>query len=135
MAFVVDTSVAACWFLPDEYDHVAEQARALLRTEDAVIPWLFWFEIRNVLLMNERRGRLKIVQTNEALSVLAGLPIRRDLEPDEAVILTLVRDHKLTVYDAAYLELALRLQLPLATLDRQLIVAARAENINLVGVK
>ena len=135
MAFVVDTSVAACWFLPDEYDQVAEKARVLLRTEDTVIPWLFWFEIRNVLLMNERRGRLKVEQTNEALSVLAGLPIRRDLEPDEAVILTLVRDHKLTVYDAAYLELALRLQLPLATLDRQLIVAARAENINLVGVK
>ena len=133
MAFVVDTSVAASWLLPDEYDHVAEQAQALLRTEDAVIPWLFWFEIRNVLLMNERRGRLEIVQTNEALSVLAGLPIRRDLEPDEAVVLTLVRRHKLTVYDAAYLELALRLQLPLATLDRQLIVAARAENINLVG--
>jgi predicted nucleic acid-binding protein len=133
MPFVVDASVTASWLLPDETDARAEQAYALLDTDSAVAPGLWWFELRNVFIVNERRGRIDRAKTQRALGLLASLPIQLDHAAGEAALLALARRHRLTVYDAAYLELAQREGLPLATLDEELARAARAEKVVLIG--
>ncbi|MGE4337665.1 MAG: type II toxin-antitoxin system VapC family toxin [Pigmentiphaga sp.] len=132
MAFVVDASVTATWLLPDESSAVAQAAYARLPYEEALVPHLWWFEMRNIFLSAERRGRLDAVSSNRALALLAGLPIQLDSTADSASVMELGRKHKLTSYDAAYLELALRETLPLATLDRALARAAQAEGVVLI---
>ena len=133
MPFVVDASVAATWLLPDERPPEAEASYALLSDDYALVPTLWWYEMRNVFVVNERRGRIDRSQSDKALSVVAGLPIQLDREQDEGPLLDLARQHRLTVYDAAYLELAQRRGLGLATLDRALVKAARAERITVIG--
>ena len=126
MPFVIDASIVAAWALQDEESSHAAEALERLRGEPALAPALLFFEVRNVLLVNERRGRLTEVQSAQFLRALARLPIRIDRSPDEAQLMTLARRHRLTVYDAAYLELALRERLPLVTLDARLEAAMRA---------
>ncbi len=125
MPFVVDASVAGAWLLPDEEPAEALAALDRLKKDDAFVPAVLWFEIRNLLLMNERRGRLTAVQTAAALNIFGELPLRTDNQPDSDTTLQLARDHRLTVYDATYLELALRRSLPLLTFDRELAEAAQ----------
>lgn len=133
MPFVVDASVAASWLLPDERDPSAMRAYARLLEEPAMAPSLWWFEMRNLFVASERRGRITSEKTEEALSLLSELPIELDHVCVESVLLHFARRHGLTVYDAAYLELAQRFALPLATLDRALASAARAEHVPLIG--
>lgn len=133
MAFVLDASIAGCWAFPDELDQRAEAALVRLRTEDAVVPSLWWFEVRNILVVNERRKRISESGTDRFLRELARLRFRVDREPDGATVLRLARAHRLSVYDASYLELALREAAPLATLDAQLATAAVAEGAELLG--
>ena len=135
MAFVLDASVTACWAFPDEHDLRADDALARIRTEEAIVPSLWWFEVRNILVVNERRKRITESGTNSFLREIDKLRFRVDREPDEAVILRLARTHRLTVYDAAYLELALRAAIPMATLDKDLAAAAVTEGSTLIGVK
>ena len=97
------------------------------------MPSLWWFEIRNILVVNERRKRITESGTRSFLRGLNRIPIRVDRVPVEAEVLRLARAHRLSVYDAAYLELACREGLPLATLDRDLAGAARAENVPIIG--
>jgi len=132
MPFVIDASVAASWLLPDENHAGAEAAYTRLRSDYALVPTLWWFEVRNLFVMNERRGRLDAEKTDKALALLGSLPIQQDSEPEQGAVLRLARQHRLTVYDAAYLELALRENAALATLDAELARAASAENIALV---
>jgi len=127
MPFVLDASISACWALQDEEDSKAEAAFARIKTDQAVVPSHWWFEIRNILVVNERRRRITASDTGVFLRHLAALRLRVDREPDENVVLSLARTHSLSVYDACYLELALREAIPLATLDAQLTAAARAE--------
>jgi predicted nucleic acid-binding protein len=133
MAFVLDASIAACWAFPDAQDPRAETALARIRIEDAVVPSLWWFEVRNILLVNERRRRIAESGTNSFLRELARLRIRVDREHEESAVLRLARAHRLSVYDASYLELALREAIPVATLDDQLTAAAIAEGTALIG--
>ncbi|MFY7959401.1 MAG: type II toxin-antitoxin system VapC family toxin [Elsteraceae bacterium] len=133
MTFVLDASVAASWFLPDELNAVATEARSRIMRGGARAPGLWWYEIRNVLITNERKNRLPAGAADIAASMIRKLPITLDHDPRELSILTLCRQHRLTVYDAAYLELALREALPLATLDAALISAARAEGVRLLA--
>lgn len=133
MPFVIDASVTACWLMPDERHPVAEAARLRMAEDIATVPALWWFEVRNLLITNERRGRIDTAQTTRALALLAGFPMVFDRSPDETAVLSLARRHRLTVYDAAYLELAMRETAALATLDEQLAAAARAEKIPLIG--
>lgn len=133
MPFVIDASVTASWLLPDETDARAERAYALLDTDFALVPGLWWFELRNVFIVNERRGRIDRAKTQRALRLLASLPIQLDRAAEQTALLALARRHRLTVYDAAYLELAQREGVPLATLDDELARAARAENVTLIG--
>jgi predicted nucleic acid-binding protein len=132
MPFVLDALIPACWALQDEQDLRADAAFARMKTEEAVVPSLWWFEIRNILVVNKRRKRITESDTKVFLRDLARLRVRVDREPEESVVLRLARTHSLSVFDASYLELALREAIPLATLDAQLIAAARAEGAGLI---
>ena len=132
MSFVIDASIVVAWAL-GEIAGPAIAARQRLRGESVLAPSLWWFEVRNALVQNERRGRLTETEMAGFLSELSRFGISLDQTPHEATILALARRHRLTVYDAAYLEVALRHSLPLATLDMPLVRAARAEAVPLVG--
>jgi predicted nucleic acid-binding protein len=108
MPFVVDTSVAVCWFMPDERHPIADAAFRRIIDDPAVTPVLWWYELRNVLIVNERRGRLDNAKTARVLRLLRGLAVATDADVEEEALMQLARRHRLTVYDAAYLELALR---------------------------
>jgi len=84
MPFVLDASIAACWAFPDEQDARADAALAKIRLEDAVVPSLWWFEVRNILVVNERRKRITESGTTSFLRELARLRIRVDREPEES---------------------------------------------------
>lgn len=133
MPFVLDASVAACWAFADESAPAAELALDRLDFDDAVAPSLWWFEVRNTMIVSERRGRMTEAQVSSFLGRLARLPIRIDRSPESADVLRLARAHRLSVYDAAYLELAVRRAEPLATLDRKLAAAAAAQSVELIG--
>ena len=133
MAFVLDASIALSWAFADEEHPHARMALERLRVEAAVVPSLWWFEVRNVLVINERRGRIEASHSAAFLRHVGRLPLTFDYAPDDDGILCLARTHRLSVYDAAYLELARREGIPLATLDRDLIVAAKGENVPLIG--
>src|SRR6516164_858936 len=132
MALVIDASIATAWVVADEHVN-AELAFARIATEEAIVPALWWYELRNVLVLGERRGRLTERETIRFLRDISRLAITMDASPDESRVLTLARRHRLTVYDAAYLELAAREALPLATLDAELAAAAQAEQVPLIG--
>jgi predicted nucleic acid-binding protein len=125
---VLDASIATCWLFEDEDHPHATEALARVRNDEARVPSLWWFEIRNTLLVNERRGRLTEADTAAFFGALSRLAINVDRTPGDDV-LALARRHRLTIYDAAYLELAQREGFPLATLDSQLASAARVEKV------
>src|SRR4029077_18463961 len=132
MPFVLDASIAACWAFEDEDHPVAALALERIRTDEARAPGLWWFEVRNTLIVNERRGRLTENDTAAFLRGLARLGVTVDRSPEEAEVLAPARGHGLSVYDAAYLELARRDGVALATLDGDLETAARGESILLL---
>jgi len=132
MPFVLDASIAACWAFQDEQHPRADAAFARIRTDEAVVPVLWWFEVRNILVVNERRKRITEPDTTGFLRDLSRFAIRVDRSPDEGGVLRLARFYRLSVYDAAYLELALREAVPLVTLDADLAAAARAERVKLI---
>ncbi|WP_137154183.1 type II toxin-antitoxin system VapC family toxin [Rhizobium sp. FKL33] len=129
MAFVVDASIAGAWLLPDEENALAEQAMARMIDEDVAAPDLLRHEIRSILLSAERRGRISDDFVHAALSRFRGLPLQFAGPSDDTEVVRLSRKHRLSAYDAAYLALAVLEQLPLATLDRRLADAARAEGV------
>ena len=132
MPFVLDASVAACWAFDDEDHPVAALALERVRTDEARVPSLWWFEVRNTLIVSERQGRLTESNAVTFLRELRRLRVTVDRSPEEADVLVLARHRGLTVYDAAYLELARREGAPLATLDAALATAARAERVPLL---
>ncbi len=134
MAFVLDASTVLTWAFPDEQTQVADLALERLGTENALAPALWWFEVRNALLAGERRGRLDQAGTATFLLRLARLPIVIDHAPDETTLLALARRYRLTAYDAAYLELAVRTGSMLATTDADLIAAAPHAGVTLLAV-
>lgn len=135
MPFVLDASVAACWAFDDEDHPVAAVALERIRADEAIAPSLWWFEVRNTLIVNERRGRLSEADTAIFLRELSRFGVMLDRAPQETAILTFARQHRLTVYDASYLELAQREAIPLATLDNHLRKAAAALGIALIGAE
>lgn len=134
MSFVLDASVAACWAFDDEDHPVAALALERIRADEAIAPSLWWFEVRNTLIVNERRGRLSEADTAIFLRELSRFGVMLDRAPQETAILTFARQHRLTVYDASYLELAQREAIPLATLDNHLRKAAAALGVALIDV-
>jgi predicted nucleic acid-binding protein len=131
LSLVLDVSIALAWILPDEGAQPADAAMAHVRREGAVVSPIWWFELRNALLMAERRNRLTPTATQQSLDDIGRLPIELDVSPSQHGIFALARAHRLTMYDATYLEIALRRGLPLATLDKALGRAAVAEGAKL----
>ena len=124
----LDTSVAAAWVLDDENEPYANSAFSLLPAESALVPRLWHLELRNVLLSAERMNRLSPVRAGRHLAALAALPIDTDDDTDLNTAYELAKAYRLTIYDAVYLELALRRDVPIATLDRALRRAAQSES-------
>jgi hypothetical protein len=87
MVLIVDASIVGCWCFPDEASPVADAAFEQLGHTTAVVPALWWFEVRNLVVVNERRGRLDAAGTAEFLADLGRLPIRIDREPDSGTML------------------------------------------------
>lgn len=130
--FVLDCSVAMAWYFKDEADAYAKAVRKALGRLGAVVPALWPLEVANILLVGERRHRSTEAEATQWLGYLRRLPIRVDEElPVRAWsdILAVARSHALSAYDAAYLELALREGLPLASLDERLKSAAKTAGV------
>ena len=131
---VIDNSVFLAWCMGNEEEPTAVSAMRHVAEEGGVTPRIWWYELRNALLMNERRGRISPQQVSDTLTDSLALGLSIDDEHDETLLLDLARRFELTVYDAAYLEVAFRRSLPLATLDHRLRKAAEAMGLDdLVG--
>ena len=131
-AFVLDCSLTVAWFFEDEADAYARAVEDSLHTASALVPALWPLEVANALLMGERRKRATEAKVTTFLGLLKSLPIILDDETETRAwqrSIQLARTHQLSVYDAAYLELALRRGLPLATLDDRLKSAADASGV------
>ena len=131
--FVLDCSVAVAWFFEDEFGEYSERVRQALMNKGvvAVIPSIWPAEVSNVLFQAERRKRINAEQVNQAVRVLSLLPIDVDYLPLRSMghVLRLCRTYTLTSYDALYLELALRENVPLATGDKKLKASAVAAGV------
>lgn len=136
MAVVVDASVAIAWLFEDELDEPAQSVADLVVEEGAIVPSLWQCEVANVLLASERRGRCSAAFVTQSIERLSRLPIAIDDDTSSATLLgtlELARQQGLTVYDAAYLQLALAHSVPLATRDKDLIAAAGRAGIQSCG--
>ncbi len=131
---VLDGSIAVAWVLADETSTVATAALERVTATGGVAPVLWWAEVRNALVVAERRGRIAPADTETALAALDALHIRLDHAPDSAAVLRLARAHELSAYDAIYLELAMREGRILATIDRKLARAAGAMGTEVQGL-
>jgi predicted nucleic acid-binding protein len=135
MSLVLDSSATLAWIYSDETTDPVLQVLDLIIEDGAWVSGLWRLETANVLEMGVRRGRHNASFRDSALSDLALLPINVDPETDRhawGATVRLAERHRLTLYDASYLELALRRSLPLATLDRELSAAAGAEGVSLL---
>lgn len=134
-AVVLDCSATLSWFMPDEDGPQARSLRSLVTDQGAVVPMLWPIELGNVFLFAVRARRISASQRATAIDALGGLPIEIDGETLTVIwtaTLALAERFRLTVYDACYLELAQRRQLPLATLDKELRIAAKKLDIPLL---
>ena len=126
--FVVDNSVVMSWCFENEGNSYAEAVLEGLESAEVFVPTIWPLEVGNVLLVAERKKRLSQASVVRFLALLGGLPITVEQETPERMlkeIVSLAREHELSTYDASYLDLAMRLGLPLATLDTSLAKAAR----------
>jgi predicted nucleic acid-binding protein len=133
--YVIDASVALSWVLRDETNAKADEIRKVIEAGvQAWIPCHWRLEIANALLMAERRQRITPEEASEALHLMDELPLEEDARTAEQAsgeTLRLAREHGLTIYDAAYLELSKRQGAVLATFDDALIRAAKREKVAL----
>ena len=136
IGLVLDSSLALAWGLPDEHSDQADQLlNRVSRDKNLWVPALWWYEIGNALLMAQKRNRLKEADRIGLMKLYGLLPILTDGPFPEAVlrIQDLALSYSLSVYDASYLELALRKELPLATFDRRLLRAATQAGVEVTA--
>ncbi|MCH9651148.1 MAG: type II toxin-antitoxin system VapC family toxin [Deltaproteobacteria bacterium] len=131
MSLVVDPSAILGLVLDGEAADFGDLVLEKIERDGACAPSIFWYEIRNVLVVNERRRRITPEKTAVFLAALQDLPIEIDAHPSELSVLQLARAQGLTVYDAAYLDLASRRGVALATLDNKLRTAAQNVSVQL----
>ena len=139
MSFILDASVTLCWCFENQANDYSEAIFGMLAGgEEAIAPFIWPIEVANVLVRAEKRKSLNLAQVTGFLEELCAWPIQVDsLGVDRAFqqILSTARYYNLTTYDAAYLELAVRQGLPLATLDDNLRKAADAAGVPLAGIR
>ncbi len=134
MLFVMDCSVTMPWLLHNDATDYAKQVLLGFNKGQAVVPELWFLEVSNILLVFERRKRIKVAESEQFIKLLSELPINIDQGTANRVfpkIILLARKYQLSTYDATYLELAIREKLPLATLDKDLQRAAKKSGIEL----
>lgn len=131
--FVLDASVTIAGLSPDEKNEACLELIERSLVDGVAVPQLWTHEVVNILTIKMRRGRLTPLDRHDAIRFLCDLRLSIDATDMRSEALNsataLADEHRLTLYDAAYLELAMRLGCPLATLDNALRAAARAENV------
>lgn len=135
MPFVLDSSVALAWVLPDERSAPIDQLADKLATDHAIVPAMWPFEILNALSTATRRARISSNHLHGLLGELARLPVEIEqvtMSGQPEAIGSLAARHGLTSYDAAYVELAKRRNMPLATMDKRLRDVCLTERINVI---
>ena len=133
---VLDASVAIAGLAPDESDSACVEIMARALSEAVAVPAIWFYEVANIFMMKYWRGLMSLDTLNHTLSSLSRLRVDYDaagLQLQCEGALVLASHHNLTIYDASYLELALRLKLPLATVDRRLADAARNEGLQVLA--
>lgn len=137
MDFVLDASVTVAWCFSDETTPMSLQLLESLKTDRAIVPELWKLEVGNALISAEKRKRISYADIINSLSLLESLTIHTDRETHERgfrEIIAIAHAEKLTTYDAAYLELAMRLGIPLATKNAALLAAAKRTGIEVIPV-
>ena len=133
--FVIDNSVVMSWCFKDEANKYTDIVLDSLVESYAVVPSISPLEVVNALFVSERRRRLSEADSIRFLTLLAQLPLTVEQEQSEKAmmrILALARKHKLSSYDASYLDLAMRKGLPIATLDKNLRAAAKRAQVAII---
>ncbi|MGA2797611.1 MAG: type II toxin-antitoxin system VapC family toxin [Thermoguttaceae bacterium] len=135
--FILDCSIAMNWCFEDESQLIADHVLDRLLVDQALVPAVWLLEVGNVLLVGERRGRLTSAQASHFLAMLERLPILIDSPTSLKTmgdIYSLARTYQLSAYDAAYLELAMREGVILATLDESLSAAAAQAGVSVFKI-
>ena len=136
MDWVLDASIALAWALPDEASDQADRFLSRVTAKDVLwVPSLWWYEVANALVVAERRKRLTEADGIHLIDLYRALPIKTDMVSGTAVVeqlRTLARQYNLTAYDVAYLELALRKGLGLATADLNLQSASKKAGVRIL---
>lgn len=133
--FVLDTSVCLAWCFEDERGPEADRIFDLMESSEALVPAIWPIEIGNALFAGERRNRIAAAAVLHSLDLLRSLTIHvnhAETLNDVQGLVALARLHKLSIYDAAYLSLAMREDIPLATLDRALARAAKSAGLRVL---
>lgn len=123
---VIDASAVAAALFKDEDPTFAAAALRYVGAHGGYVPSLFWHEVRNILIIGERRGRITKDQSSDAMDMLRLSSLQTPFEPDDVSVLAMARAHTLSGYDGAYAVLAAREKAPFATLDKKLIAAGAA---------
>jgi len=135
-AFVIDCSITMAWCFSDEATPATANVQDRLEKETALVPAHWFLEVTNVLAMAERRRRITPQKSAAFLALLETMDVEVDHNTPArafAHLLPLCRSHGLTAYDAAYLDLALRRQLPVASLDDDLRAGAKSLGVQVLG--
>lgn len=130
MAIVIDASIAIAWCVRDRAGTAyADTSMDQGSSQGIVVPDLFWHEVRSILLVGERNGRIEVGTMEDHMEALRALSIQTDGGQADGPVAALVRRHHVSGYDAAYLETAKRHRAKLATLDKKLAGAAVDEGV------
>ena len=131
--FILDCSIAMSWCFEDEITEYSEKVLESLTKAKAFVPAIWSLEVANVILFAEKKGRLTRAKATAFIESVRALPIIYDdnMQVATSTTLEIARGTDLTIYDASYLELALRLRMPLATFDKDLRKAAQRNKIDL----
>ena len=136
MSLVIDSSITLAWFFEDERSAAADAVLHQVTESGAVAPSLWKLEVANGLQVAVRRKRIDATFRDASIADLRALVVTIDVQTDRqawTTTLQLAERWRLTLYDAAYLELAQRLGMPLATLDKELRAAGSALGLTLLG--
>jgi predicted nucleic acid-binding protein len=124
------------WFFKDESDHYSDKILELLEKAKAYVPAIWKLEVANAFLMAENKKRISQAEVVQAMAEIKILPIEiENEEPDTIILINLAREYDLSVYDATYLDLAMRRGLPLASKDKKLIHAAKSAGVTFLANK
>ncbi len=136
-SFVIDNSVVMSWCFKDEKNNYSDQILDKLEFSTAIVPSIWPLEVGNVLLVAERKNRLIQADSIRFIALLTELPIVVEQESPGRMmneIVNIARTYNLSTYDASYLDLAMRKGISIATLDKNLLKAAKQSKVSLVTI-